>query len=341
MPRLLPLLAAASATLATLASAAVYEVIVGGENVKTGTLTQVFAPNRLVIRPGDTVVFSQTTNEIHTVTFLGGAVTQIPPLLIPYSGGGLQVNPIAGFPSQPSGGAFAPNTYINSGVMTGVQQWNISFPAQGTFTYVCIVHGQSMGGVIRVANRRKVRRIPTPERVSQLAAAYINTVQTAAEKQMPAIRAALPPPTPAPGGFQTHYLWLGATAKSEVMVDFAWFFPRNLTARRGDTLKFLAYPTNMDTPHTVTFLNGAAVPPFVKVIPRQNAPPVLQINPAVADPKNYPGVVVTRQGIFNSGFLQPGQNATFRIYPSMSKGPLQYTCLLHDGSGMRGTINVV
>jgi hypothetical protein len=94
-------------------------------------------------------------------------------------------------------------------------------------------------------------------------------------------------------------------------------------------------------PHTITFLNGNASPDDVLPVPQDNGPPLLVINPAVLYPQN-PGQPLTTDGIFSSGILRPGTATTsFSLQIGDITGEMQFQCLLHDSSGMLGSLLVV
>ena len=94
-------------------------------------------------------------------------------------------------------------------------------------------------------------------------------------------------------------------------------------------------------PHTVTFLNGQAEPPLIELVAQPSGPPVAYVAPGTLFP-SLPTADLTRSGLYNSGLVTPGPDAGFSIVVGdVSPGPLRYICLLHDASGMRGTLRVL
>ena len=102
-----------------------YTVLVGAENAHRGIDVMAFFPSSVKIHVGDTIRWAQNSNEIHTVTFLGGS--QPPTLLVPAASLGLPpsppppsplvFNPLAVNRAAPSGGLADTTTFVNSGLM--------------------------------------------------------------------------------------------------------------------------------------------------------------------------------------------------------------------------------
>ena len=136
-----------------------YTVLVGAENAPRGIDVMAYFPGHVRVHVGDTVHFVQNGNEIHTVTFLGGA--QLPEFIVPAASLGL--------PADPSPLVFNPQvvartaspvslgdttTWVNSGVMGRepgqFPSFDVTFTAPGTYEYVCVVHGMMMSGTVTV-----------------------------------------------------------------------------------------------------------------------------------------------------------------------------------------------
>ena len=129
---------------------------------------------------------------------------------------------------------------------------------------------------------------------------------------------------------------------SSGQIDLMRFFPGKLRVRPGDTVKWALSPNDV-APHTVTFLNGRAEPGLI-VAGAASGPPVLYVNPAVLFPSSLTPTPLTRSGIYNSGLLDPtsgGPTSYSWVIGHITPGPLPYLCLLHDTSGMRGTLIVL
>ena len=127
-----------------------YTVLVGMENRLLGIGINAYFPGCVTIHVGDTVRWQQNSNEIHTVTFLAG--TTAGALIIPATEAGapspLLFNPVAVNPAVPADGLYDGTTYANSGLMGReegqVQEFSLTFTKEGTYDYLCLVHGSMM-----------------------------------------------------------------------------------------------------------------------------------------------------------------------------------------------------
>ncbi len=312
------------------ASAQNYTVLVGAENASRGVDVMGYYPAVLHIHPGDTVTWKRNSNEIHTVTFLqtGQALPDI------FLGPTLVLNPLAYEVVPASGSTFTADQYINSGIIGPdpgqVSSYSLKFNDQGTFTYYCIVHGTMMTGKI-VVDPPDVRE-PSPAQVTRSA-------KNDVAKQLAhgyglfaeAYRNEKPPVTNSDGS-KTYYVQLGYMKGN---IDLMNFFPNKLVVKPGDTVVWELSSTN-EAPHTITFLNGNPEPPLI--VPSGQS---LVINPAVAAPQNL-GQPLTRSGIYNSGLLIPGVPGanSYSLKIGNIQGNIAYLCLLHDASGMVGSLFV-
>jgi hypothetical protein len=94
-------------------------------------------------------------------------------------------------------------------------------------------------------------------------------------------------------------------------------------------------------PHTITFLNGNESPDDLIVWPQDDGPPLLLVNPQVLFPHNADQPLI-REGIFSSGILMAGNPPpSFTLTIGDISGEEPYQCLLHDSSGMLGTLHIV
>ena len=318
-----------------------YTVTVGAERVSFGIDVEAYFPQTLRIHVGDKVVWKINSFEIHTVTFLPNGMA-LPDLLVPYPPApqqqqGLMLNPQVAFPVPSTGSQYDGSTYANSGILsldTGQpREYSLTFTKEGTFQYVCAVHGVLMSGTIKVVGASV--RVPSPEEVSGQAQRLARSRLVHALPIYFEALSKVPPPTRNSDGTKTYHVLMGY-AKGDV--DLMDFFPRRLTVHPGDTVDWTMSPSNM-APHTVSFLNGAAEPSFVMPVPNPPGPPYLTINPEVAAPHQY-GQPLTRNGVFSTGLMAPGMPAmSFKI--GNISGNIAYECELHDASGMKASLNVV
>ncbi|NJD58144.1 MAG: hypothetical protein C3F13_03215 [Anaerolineales bacterium] len=329
--------------LASASTAQTYTVLVGAENVALRTGVMAYFPATLHIHVGDTVIWKQNTHEIHTVTFLAGAA--MPQTLVPTPSGftpaGLMLNPQVAFPAMPQDGMYDGSTYANSGVMSidpgQPTQFNLTFTKQGSFPYVCVIHGMMMSGTV-VVEASSVS-IPSPAVVSIQAQAAMSAQLANSYALYGAALGKVPAPKKNPDGSTNYTVLIGW---SQGQYDLMDFIPNNLAVHQGDTVTFALSPTNTEAPHTVTFLNGADDISFITPIPNPPGPPVLLINPQVLAPIN-PGQPLTRSGIYSSGLLNPLGPGPYEYTVTIGdiSGNILYVCILHDTSGMEAILQVV
>ena len=116
----------------------------------------------------------------------------------------------------------------------------------------------------------------------------------------------------------------GASTRNEA-VQANSFLPRQLSVDVGDSITWTVGSGEF---HTITFLSGAAAPPFVIITPSGPQP-----NPAAVAPSGGPTYDGT--GIANSGLLFKGQQFTLGFTKA---GHYGFLCLVH--AGMAGTVDV-
>jgi plastocyanin len=323
-----------------------YKVLVGAENARRGIDVMAYFPSDVRVHVGDTVHFVQNSFEIHTVTFLGGA--QLPELILPAA--------ILGLPPTPSPLVFNPvamtrtaspvslantTTWANSGVMgkeTGqFRTFDVTFTAQGTYTYVCVVHGMMMSGKVTVVGAGT--SIASPNQVTAIAHRQIARQFAKAPHVLHEARKQIQSPTKNVDGTMTHQIMVGY---SKGLIDLMRFFPRRVNVRPGDKVVWTLSPSNR-APHTVTFLNGQPEPPLIDLV----TPPGGTAVPYVAAGTFFPSMPtpeLTRTGLYSSGLVTPpppGTGSWSIVVGDVTSGPLRYICLLHDASGMRGTLQVL
>jgi plastocyanin len=329
-------------------SAQTYTVMVGLEKPNKGIGVMAYFPRSVTIHKGDTVHWVQNSNEIHTVTFLDGV--SLPDLLLPADVAGadpgispLVFNPAVTNPAIPAGGLYTGGigAYANSGIMGRepgqVGEFKLTFPNEGTFGYVCVVHGFAMSGEVVVVGEDQ--KIPSP-----------NQAMAEGRKQMAEALSLVPavvrdaagqvtPPERNGDGTMSHTVMVGysetvTAGYGDLEIDLMQFFPDKLTVRPGDTLTFEMSANNV-APHTATFLNGAEEPPLAVF---QGG--FLYFNSEVVLPSG--ASVLTRSGVFNSGLMLPVPGTTFSLtIGDMKPGLEHFICLLHDSSGMEGELMVL
>ena len=319
-----------------------YTVLVCAEVVSVGATVSAFFPETLRIHVGDTVHWQRNAHERHTVTFLAGM--PLPPGQVPAPPGlpsPLMRNPLIAFPVAPPDGRYDGTTFATSGIFGpgGEEQYEVdgfdlTFTTPGTYNYVCIVHAARMPGQIIVVDRHE--HVPSPRQVDREARRLIAEALAQAPAAIAQANAEVPPPIQNPDGTTTYYVLVGFTVGQ---LDLLYFFPDDLTVHPGDTVEWMFSMEDLP-PHTISFLNGSEDPDDVIVWPQPSGPPLLLINPELVFPQN-PGQPLTREGVYSSGtlFRDPPPSYSLRIGDISGAEP--YQCLIHDSSGMLGTLQIV
>ncbi len=286
------------------AAPATWTVLVGSQTDNMAIQGQRFLPGDITIDAGDTVTWAANAMEIHTVTFFEGGKPQatLPPL-----------DPTDPMQVTAQGGDTMDGTsYFNSGVMTtgtdagplpvpAVASYSLKFPAPGTFTYYCLVHGVMMRGVVHV----QPAGAPYPYTQAELdaeAAWQTDAINDDGYALWADVRAAS----------SRHRVFTGADDGVTMLMRFVH---RKVVIHRGQKVHFVN-TMSMGAPHTVTFGTEPQGPALFQ--PSGN-------------PTNYRG------GDLHSGFMTP--DAKFTV--TFNKvGRFHYICALHDDMGMKGVVVV-
>jgi plastocyanin len=318
-----------------------YTVTVGWEDAHKGIGINAFFPEAVTVRVGDTVRWEQNSNEIHTVTFLDGM--SMPDLIIPGEDSSispLMFNPRVVDPCVPADGQYK-GGFANSGLMGRepgqARQFCLTFATEGTFEYVCVVHGTMMSGQVTVVAADQI--IPMPMMVKSEGMQQLARLRAEIPNVVCASRQEIQPSQENWDGTETHYVTVGY---AQGQIDLMQFIPDRLNVRPGDTIVWQLSATDM-APHTVTFLNGQSEPELVIPVGRGGQPPLLYLNPEVIEQRPEGSAGLTRAGYINSGLLVPGIGPTGYVLNvrDISPGPLPYLCLLHDASGMKADLTVL
>jgi plastocyanin len=316
-------------------------VLVGAEDTSTGVSLMTFFPQTVRLHVGDSITWKINSHEIHTVTFLAGETLQ--DLLIPAPDGmasPLQFNPSAVFPTTPANGQYDGTTYVNSGIMSTdpgfVQTFSLTFTKVGVFPYVCYIHGQMMSGTVEVVAPGVA--VPTPEILQSQAQAELNAAWLKVPSVLAKAKAQNVPPSKNPDGTFTHTITVGYESGAIMVMSF---FPNHMTVHPGDTVLWKLSATDM-APHTITFYNGAKDQQMV-IMAQGASGPVALVNPAVLFPSDavLQTIPLNTSDYFNSGILTPGPHDTFSLKIGSISGKVNYECILHDTSGMNGSLFIV
>jgi plastocyanin len=338
-------------------------VAVGADDTVEALEMMTFLPANLFVNEGDTITFSKKVAEPHTITF--NAPVPPPADFLPRPDGRLELNPqlFFAFP-PPAGPPGAPGTpanlsvsfdgtgYVSSGVLlTKEDVFKVTFTKSGIYPYLCLIHPQHMRGTIAV-NPAGFPGVKQAADYDKEGADHITTHKTNAKKLFDEIK--VPAPSTATDGSRTFTVY-AAAGNGPQGNDFLRFIGgENLTVKAGDKVNWKWEKNPAGAPHTVTFLSGAEAPGFVVPEPQPAGPPKLFVNPQFLVPAPLPPAPYGGTGYYNSGLLiavpagpPPGAPPGARPPPPVEftlaftkPGIYKYLCLLHDPSGMNGTITV-
>jgi plastocyanin len=104
-----------------------WQLLVGAQTGDKANQALAFLPNEIWIHPGDSIIWTFVTDELHTVTFLAPG----------------QVRPsrFAGCPgTTPDFSVYDGTVCVNSGVLQDGTAYTVAFPLAGNFKLVCLVH---------------------------------------------------------------------------------------------------------------------------------------------------------------------------------------------------------
>lgn len=297
-------LTAASPSSARAQTGTTWTVQVGSESPNHSLQGMNYGPNEVWINVGDTVHWVAKSMEIHTVSFINAE------------------HPLADFaPGSPQFGyeAFAtsertisaPGEFRNSGIMATMPidvlpvptatSYDLTFTGPGDYTYYCYVHGAMMKGEVHVRPTGTAYPHTQQWYTAQAAMGRAAVIADLEALKAHTLTAAA-----------AHRVFVGA---SDDMGFVMSFIRKNVTVHVGESVTFDLGRNAFPVPHTVTF----------------GPDPTNPLEPT-GDPSHYSG------GSLSSGVLVPPLTYTVTFTKA---GSYDYRCLIHDGMGMVGTVNVV
>ncbi len=300
-----------------------WNVQVGAQSTNGQFQGMGFFPRQVYINAGDTVNWQSNSIEIHTVTFppdVAAGGTGGPPGLTTELGKTPPLNPadpLEMTAQAPTGsnGVYDGKNYFNSGVMAtspgtfhAVQDFKLTFPTAGTYTYLCLVHGATEVDQVIVA--------PKGTAYTHTQAEY-DQVATDAEARITTDGTALLATTAAKANDHTVYMGADSMAPDHEVMVMSFIQPK-VTVHVGETVTFIN--GNIATPHTVTF----------------GPPPAGNPLAPTGNPANFSG------GSLSSGIAppSPAPGSTFKVTFTKA-GTYKYICLLHADMGMGGEVDVL
>jgi len=310
--------------------------LVGAQSRDLGSQALAFLPNELWIHAGDSIRWTHSSTEIHTVTFLTPGQIRPPNF-------GMTFGVPMGCPgSTLDGASFDGSSCVNSGILgqdgnvgSGLQTYSVRFPAAGNFKLVCLVH-TDMTGTVHVLGPSAT--LPHDQAFYNAQAANDGAIVVAEASGLPG-RAYSEDEDEAHAARVTAGVGeiVTTTGAGSQTASLSRFLRDVIVVRVGDTVEW----TNHDpsTPHTVTFGPEPADP----------RAPSLNVSPT-SDGARQAVISSTTESV-NSGLLVLGfqdrpmlaQSALgmtrFRV-TFTTPGTFNYICSLHDNLGMKGTVIV-
>jgi len=296
--------------------AAQWKATVGAESNDLGRQDLAFLPNEIWIHAGDSITWTVTAAEPHTVTFLTDG--QIRP---PFN---------VGCPGFSTGSAiFDGSSCITSGLLFKDAKLTVTFPVTGNFKLVCLIH-EDMTGTVHVLAPSQ----PLPHDQEF----YDRLAETESGALLADRDAAKPKHQHSQNGVAIGGGEVVATGGGSDTLSLMRFNDPVITVHAGDTVEW----TNEDsiTPHTVTF--GTE--------PQDPVPPSANVTVDLDGARH--GVLISTSDSVHSGFLQAAPQdrvglaqaspGVTRFRVTFSKpGIYPYICALHDGLGMKGQVVVL
>jgi plastocyanin len=317
----------------------VWRVQVGASDEATLTEAMAFLPGTITVNAGDSVFFDfGNPPRFHTVSFMAGQA--VPDLVIPDTSGTpvagrpkMILNPVVAFPV--GGTAYDGSVPVSSGVPLDptAAPYVVSFPKEGTFDYVCMVHDEVMKGKVIVQAKGAT---PPHEQTDYDKVAADEWAKIIADGTAAAAKYEQATSTKRSDGTM---LWDVAAGAGQSQAEVMRFVPDSLTVNVGDTVRW-TYHALVD-PHTVTFSSGEAPPDLFLVEPQAGGPPHLVINPLALWPAG--GSTYSGTGYANSGFMGKAfQGPTTYELTFDKAGDYDYYCIIHGSptQGMHAKITV-
>jgi len=280
-----------------------------------------FLPEAVSIAAGSTVEWRFSGIEPHSVTFFPKGQTPPPP----GADGSLSR------PSTPAATDYDGESLVNSGLLSlgssAPPTFRLTFPTEGRFSFVCVIHPNMTGTVDVAVEGALVDTQPDiNERADRELTMWLEEGRAAKRKLLEAGPRQVPSPDDGPTAWTYE---MGVTTEH---TDVQAFSPASGEVRPGDSVTFV---NNTLAPHTATFASGGQNP--------QNPN-----DPAVSAPTGPSPLTLTPEGgPFNSGLLPPASPPNPPPEPARSftfvipePGNYPYVCIPHAPSGMIGSITV-
>jgi plastocyanin len=294
-----------------------WQAAVGGQNQAKGKQALAFLPNEMWVHAGDSITWTITADEEHSVSFLTPGQKR-PPFLVGCPG------------TTPSGSPFDDTSCVNSGLLFNGQNYTVAFPTAGNYKLVCLLHA-NMTAMVHVLDPSQP--LPHDQAFYDVEAARERgDLLSVAGHEMDHGQDNLPPNAVTAGAGA-----IVSTGGGSQTASVMRFMQPTRVVHVGEIVEW----TNSDpvTPHTITF----GVEPKDLIDPSPN----VTVDP---DGARHAEISSTADNV-HSGFIaaalqdqiglpqtSPGV-ARFRV-TFTKPGVFKYKCALHDGLGMLGKVIV-
>jgi plastocyanin len=303
----------------TAAAPAIAKVQAGVNDPKDRNIAALaFLPASITVKTGAAVEWTAPGSEPHTITFLPAG--QTPPSPDKPENAALR--------EKSTTGAYdGTQTFSSTIIPTGQkpEKYSLTFPKAGAFTYNCIIH-PGMSGSVKVVDDAAV---------ADTQAAIDARAKTEQNKWLAEGRAAkktlLETPLKKTANSDGSTTWTIAMGTNTQHTAVLAFQPTNAAIKAGDKVVFV---NNSSDPHTASFKGKQELPA------NPESKEAMQPSPGPSPQ------TLNDTDAFNSGWLPPnappgkGPPEAVRsfTYAIPKAGSYSYVCLLHQPSGMGGTI---
>jgi plastocyanin len=321
----------ATVALGTLAPAtSAQSTLTVGVGVGDGTVAgQAFLPGDVTVLVGDSVTFSITSDEPHTITFGEGPADAPPPFW-----------PVAGFTAPPADApppydlgvaTYTGTEFLNTGVLPGkTSSATVEFSTAGTFPFFCAIHPGMAGQVTVVESGTATTQAEADAAGQETSDLLLGQVDA-----MRADRLAATSSTDNADGTTTWNVFTdGGTTEAGPLpgggtgfLELLEFTPPTIEIGAGDTIHWEA-----SAPHSVTFIPDGVDP--ATVFPTEEA----SFGPLGG--ATYDGTAPTSSGVLVFPIDPSTPPPTEYVLTFPTAGTYPFFCILHSSLGQLGTVVV-
>lgn len=301
-----------------------------GVGAGDGTVAgQAFLPGGITVLVGDSVTFSITSDEPHTITFGDGPADAAPPFW-----------PVAGFtapaadappPYDLGTATYSGTEFLNTGILAGkTSSATVEFTTAGTFPFFCAIH-PGMAGQVTVVDSGTA----TTQAEADAAGAATRDLLLGQVDQMRADRLAAASTTDNADGSKTFNVFTdGGTGTAAPMpgggtgfLELLEFTPPTIEISAGDTVSWSA-----SAPHSVTFIPEGVDPATVFTNEQAAFAPI--------GGATYDGTAPASSGVLLFPIDPSTPPATGYSLTFTKPGTYPFFCVLHSDLGQVGTVVV-